>query len=335
MRVLHVIEGWSRAAAASRDRDDAPTDAAVLACAQDILDWPDDEHHVALIGPISALHRAAALGLHATARLCPPAALPSAARRGLAAFARARGPFDIVRAWSPVTADLAQAAGLSFGGEQPPWSPEAVACAVAARAAPDRDRQRDLLRAELREALVGPVVGVLADTPSECDGESIGFLMGVLEYAEAPVTWIVPAGAAGLSRTRRFRRAEHLRSTLIETSLPAAAVLPAFDAVLIDGRRGPGDAVSNGERLIARLAAETRTPTVLRPGAWGDVWHGPHASCVRTARTSTPIDFARALMRSLGRTLTPRVLELPVAATGAGVGARVGERVGERVGGGA
>lgn len=309
MRVLHVIEAWSAASAAQRDPDSAPTDAAVLACAQDILAWPADEHHVALIGPRSALDRAAALGLHASIRLCPPAAHPRRAGRGLAAFARDRGPFDLVRAWSPAMADLSQAAGLSIGGEQPVWSPEAVAQGVAARAALTHAEHRALLRAALGDECVEPVVGVLADSPSDCEGERVGFLMGVLEYADTPLTWIVPVGASRLARSRRFRRAEHLRSPLIETTLPAAALLPALDAAIIDGRRGPDGAISRGERLITRLAAEARVPTIVRPGAWGGLWHGPHAASVRTARTAAPIDVARALMLALGRALTIRVPE--------------------------
>jgi hypothetical protein len=308
MRILHLIDGGARTAAAC-PWTPTPGFDQVVGAVRMLGGALSHEQVACVVGTRPAADRAMAQGLALAAAISPIASASP-----LIALAERRGPFDLVQAWSGRVARLAAPAlggairitgpnGVLVAGpgEEPPGGIDPVTwldvppAVVVSRPDPAR-------RMAVRDQLGVPpsaTAVLLVGNPPQADALRFVFLLSLLRVAGSSAIGVVPAGAAQLARAARFARSA-ARTRVIASEQPIEDLLAAADVGVFDGG-GPGPTTCSppSPRASAWPIAQAHgagVPVVAPAWAATDGWYPPSAATACLAHSSALPELARILL---------------------------------------
>lgn len=252
MPSLHLIEAWWTGA------NPGVTDAAARRAAAYLADHPEDAAIV--IGPRTAIERAAAFGLVAHASVCPILGSTAWSRRTILRRAR----------------DLAaiRPGLLASSSRVVVWTPGAYAAAsLLELEIVDRNSDDDLplLTPPTPRCPSGSIVAaLLTDPPTGVGALAAAYGLSLAERSgllERTPTLLLSAHAADLSRVADFLAGTQAKIRLVVVHAPVASVLASADLIFLPPCRSDATPVEfAARRHWLRHAIETRRRVMGAPG---------------------------------------------------------------------
>lgn len=219
MRVLHLLS--------PADMEES-CDAQVLGCLGAMAHLREAQHEALVVG--GGEERAWAMGLPSEMRIGAQSGSVPALRRVI----RARGPFDVVHAWSGALERLARRSVREARVTATPM--QRPGAALVAGAAPPDEPTRRAARRTLGVGEDEVVVLIVADPPRRLEAVWAVSIQYMVERLGGNVTLVLPGGAAGAARGVNLHRSLGVRGRLVVCDAPLVVqALGADGAVLAPG----------------------------------------------------------------------------------------------------